>query len=356
MKRMTWLLVPIVLTCSASTDRGRPAAPALEPKKIILIVGDGMGPTHVTVARIIAGEASSFERFPVSGFMSTYSANSLVTDSAASATAFATGVKTNNGAVGVDAAGKPVESVLERAEQRGMATGVVTTTNFFDATPAAFAAHNASRREGADIVRQMLGAGMELIFGGGAEYFGKDGVPPLESVASSAGYTLLRTRAEVEGATGSRLFAVFPTEAQELDSSVAPLPVLASKAISIVSQDPDGFFLLIEHEGVDGASHANMTDGVLASLRSLDEVVVSALDFAAADGNTLVIVLGDHETGGLAIASGTSAESMTLRWTTQGHTGTALPIFAYGPGATEFTGLLDNTDVAKKIFAILGGR
>ena len=133
----------------------------------------------------------------------------------------------------------------------------------------------------------------------------------------------------------------------------APLPVLASKAISLLSSDPQGFFLVIEHEGVDGASHNNANENVVASLRSLDTVVGEALDFAAADGKTLVIVIGDHETGGLSLAAGEGPAGVNARWGTKDHTGGAVPVFAFGPGAAEFSGMIDNTDIAKKLFALM---
>jgi alkaline phosphatase len=334
-------------------ERVRPAAPSPEPRKVILLIGDGFGPTHVTLLDLVTGGRSNLARMPVAGMVKTYSADSLVTDSAAAATAFATGVRTKNGAVGVDAEGRRLETVLERAEKRGMATGLVTTTNFFDATPAAFAAHVPSRRQELDIVRQMLSAGIEVIFGAGTDLAGADGRAFLPGVAAENGYRLLNSRAAIAAADTDRILGLFPLQDREVDHPEMPLSFLASRALALVAREPRGFFLMIEHEGMDGASHGNLLAPTLASLRSFDETVGLALDYAAADGRTLVIVVGDHETGGVALTGGTSLESAEIRWATKGHTGSVVPLFAYGPGAESFGGLIENTDIGKRLFAIL---
>jgi alkaline phosphatase len=353
MRRFAALLAVTLTCCAAAPDRIRPATPVAEPKRIILIVGDGFGPAHLTFGKALTGSESNFRRFSTGGLMTTHAVGTMVTDSAASATAFATGVKTRNGMLSVDADGNRLETVLERAEKHGLSTGVVTTTAFYDATPAAFAAHVRSRDEGVEIVRQMLSAGLEVVFGGGAERFGVEGRPDLASTAAANGYTLITTREQLDKATGSRMLAAFRTEAQEQDSQIAPLPVLAAKAISVLSTDPEGFFLVIEHEGTDGASHQNATENLIASLRSLHTVIGQALDFASTDGQTLVILIGDHETGGMTLTAGEGAEGIVVNWSTRGHTGAAVPVLAYGPGSAEFSGLIDNTDIALKLFALM---
>lgn len=347
-------LLLLLLACRMAVAPGPAGTTATRPKNIILLVGDGMGITHVTVARILRGEEFQMGRMPVTGIITTHSADALIVDSAAAATALASGVKTNNRAVGVDASGTRVRTVLEAALEREKATGLVTTAAFFDATPAAFAAHAASRREGESIVRQMLSSGLDLVIGAGAERFGREGERTIEEVAELHGYEFAGARESIESASPGRLLAVFPTEEHETDNPEAPLPFLAATAIGRLSADPEGFFLVIEHEGIDGASHANATDNVLRSLQSFEQAIRVALDFAERDGQTLVIVTGDHETGAFEIAGGTSADSIELRWHTKGHTGQALPLFAYGPGSESFSGFYDNTDVARKLFALLG--
>lgn len=347
------LLVLFLLSCSSSSSLIAAPQPGRMPKSIILIVGDGMGAAHFTAARILRGSEFQSGRMPVTGLVATRSANSVVTDSAAAATAFSTGVKTNDTMVGVDPTGHPQKTVLELAEGRGMATGLVTTTGFWDATPAAFASHVRTRREGVSIVGQMLRSGADLIASSGVETFGVEGFPPLEDLARDHGFTLIRTADELDTTRPTPVLAVFRSSPNDLDSPDVRLPDLAAWAIKRLSKDPDGFFLLLEHEGTDTTSHNNLTDGFETAVRSLDETVGVALDFADRQGDVLVIVTGDHETGGLQIL-GQAGEPLQLKWTTGGHTGEAVSIFAKGPGSEAFSGFIDNTDVGKKLLALVG--
>ena len=340
---------------AAVPDSERPAAAeprASVPKNIILVVGDGFGFSHLATASLILGNSMRMREMPVAGIVETRSANSLVNDSAAGASAMATGVKSNNRVLSLDPAGTPHQTVLERAESLGKSTGLITTSVFWDATPAAFASHVASRYEAEEIVAQMLSSGAEFVAGAGLEKFGVEGRPAVEEVASATGYTLVRSRAELEVAGGDRTLVVLPDTRHEIESPELPLAVLATKAIELLSSDPEGFFLLIENEGIDGASHANVTEDVLASIRSFDSAVGVALDFAARDGNTLVIVTADHETGGMQLYA--KEGQLDIRWGTTGHTGAVVPLLAYGVEAEAFAGILDNTDIANRIFGYWG--
>jgi len=346
------LLTLTVLSCASGSVVAAPQ-PAKPPKSIILIIGDGMGAAHFTAARILCGLDFQSGRLPVTGLVATRSANSIVPDSASAATAYSTGVKTDDRMLAVDPSGNPHKTVLEIAEANGMATGLVTTTAFWDATPAAFAAHVKDRREHVAIIGQMLHSGADLIASSRLEEFGVAGKPPVESVARDNGYALVRSAAEMQTVNGSPVLAVFRSSPQDVDSPEVRLPVLAAWAIERLSKDPDGFFLLLEHEGTDSTSHNGATDLFEASVRSLDETVGVALDFANRQGNVLIIVTGDHETGGLQIL-GQAGQPLQMKWTTGGHTGEAIPIFAKGPGAEAFSGFLDNTDVGKKLLALVG--
>lgn len=330
-----------------------PSAAALVPKNIIFVVGDGFGFSHLTTASLILGNSMRMKEMPVVGIVETRSANSLVNDSAAGASAMATGVKANNRVLSLDPSGTAHQTVLERAEALGKSTGLITTSVFWDATPAAFASHVASRYEAEKIVGQMLSAGVEFVAGAGLEKFGVEGRPTVEEVASATGYTLVRSRAELEVAQGDRTLVVLPDTRHEIESPDLPLATLATKAIELLSGDRDGFFLVIENEGIDGASHANVTEDVLASIRSFDAAVGVALDFAAREGNTLVIATADHETGGMQLYKNDEGQ-LDIRWGTTGHTGEAVPLLAYGAEAEAFAGLIDNTEIAKRIFGFWG--
>lgn len=328
------------------------ATAAQPPKNVILLIADGAGTGHFTIAKNLRAENYRIGTMPVVGLHTTSCADRAVTDSAAGASAFATGFKTNYEMVSVDPKTlAPQPTVLELAEKRGKATGLVTTANFWDATPAAFAAHVKHRGEALEIARQMTAAGIEVIAGTGLQRFGAEGIPPFADFAASVKYTGITTRGALDAAKGSRLLAVFPSQERDLDVPEAPLPVLAKWAIDQLDDDPDGFFLMIEHEGTDSASHQNHHSDLRKALTSFDEAVGVALDFARKRGDTLVVVTSDHETGGMRISETKTTSRWRIEWSTGDHTATAVPVFAYGPGSAAFAGFQDNTDVGKKLAA-----
>lgn len=343
----------LFLSCATT-----PAAPPVvhdpsKPMSIILLIADGSGAAQFTVGRIKRGSDFQIGRLATTGLVATSPLiDSIVTDSAAAATAFASGVRTRYTALGVDETGKSRVTALEVAEEQGKSTGLVTTANFWDATVAAFAAHTATRYETDEIIRQMLKSGAEIIAGGGAARFGVEGRQTLEEISEGSRYSLVRSAAALDTVAGERILAVFPTEPQEVDFQEVKLPQLARWAIDRLSPDPDGFFLVIEHEGTDGAAHANMTDKFVTSMVAFDEAVGVALELAAARNDVLIIVTGDHETGGLQIHAEKGKE-LDLRWATKSHTGEAVPIFALGPGAERFGGFMDGEDVGQRILELL---
>lgn len=333
------------------------ATAVAQPKNVILLIADGMGPAHVTVTMSLRGEQFRMGRIPVIGLATTQCADRAVTDSAAGATALATGAKTNYETLSLDPkTGQPLVTVLEQAEKRGKATGLVTTAAFWDATPAAFAAHAKHRAERPDIARQILTSGVDVIAGGGFQALGTNGFPAFAELAALGKYTGITTRAELDASKGTRLLAVFPSQERDLDHPEAPLPVLAAWAIDRLDDDPEGFFLVIEHEGTDSGSHQNQTPDVRKALISFDEAVGVALDFAKNRGDTLVVVTADHETGGLRLSETKQLARMRLEWSTTDHTATVVPVFAFGPGAAAFAGMQDNTDVGRKLMDAVGGR
>lgn len=328
------------------------AAP--RPKNVILVIGDGMGPSHVTAARWIRGDKLQLLRMPVVALVATHSADDAVTDSAASAAAYATGMKTNNRALSVDANGNPRETVIEAANGSGKATGVVTTTDVWDATPAAFMAHAKDRYDDARaIVQQVVSGKTDVVLGGGSDLLGKGNFPSLDELKKS-GRVVVTSRAELEATKARRVLGLFKTQPNDTEDPNAPLSVLAKWAIEKLSEDPDGFFLLIENEGIDTSSHNNHSGDVAKALTEYDEALRVALDFAAARRDTLVIAVGDHETGGLDICCESGEDKgWQMKWSTPDHTGTAIPLFAFGPGAESFAGSIDNTDVGKKLLSFV---
>lgn len=321
------------------------------PHGIILIVGDGMGVAHFTLAGQLRGDEFQVGRLPRTALIDTVPADQRATDSAASATAYATGVRTNNGYLGLDAGGRPQRTVVELAETVGMATGLVTTAPLADATPAAFVVHARDRHDSPEITRRFVSGGVDLLVSGGLGALGGGGVPSLEALAEAGGYQPAKTAAELRAAGDGPVLAVLPSGRLDGDSPAMPLPALAEWAIERLARDPDGFFLLLEHEGPDSASHANDRAALEASLRSLDETVGVAMNFARQRGDLLVIVAGDHETGGLRLAG--TMEDPADSFGSQNHTAAWIPLFADGPGAAAFGGLQENTAVGRALLELV---
>jgi alkaline phosphatase len=345
---MKRLLTPVLTLLLAST-----LAAADRPRNVILLVGDGMGPAQLTAAKNARGKDFQIGRMPVVGLVATQSADAAVTDSAAAATAYATGVKTNNGMVSVDPAGANLRTVGEAAHDAGKKIGVVTTTGFWDATPAAFLAHAKKRYDEApQIIRQIIDGPADLAAGSGLDLLGQKGLPTLAELKSKV--AVATTAAELQASKDApRVIALFPMQKYELDAPEAPLPTLATWAIDRLDDDPDGFFLLLEHEGIDGATHNNSAADTRAALESFDRTVGVALDFAAAHPDTLVLVVGDHETGGMRLTETRELRRWRMEWSTGEHTGTMVPILAYGAGASAFAGIQENTEVGSKLLALM---
>jgi len=329
---------------------------AQTPKNIILFISDGAGPAHYTAMKNARLEEFNVGRMTVVGLATTRCADRNVTDSAAAATALATGFKTKYEMVGMDPSGNPLETVLELAEKRGKATGVVTTAKFFDATPAAFTAHAKHRGEHAEIIAHQIRSGAELIIGSGAKALADEttNLTHVPAAAKAQGYTYVTTRAELDAAANAKkVFAAFPEQTRDMDYPEAPLPHLTRFALERLKREAKGFFLMVEHEGTDSSSHQNNIPDVNAALTSFDTAVGIALDFAAASKDTLVVVTSDHETGGMRVTETKQLGRFRIEWSTTDHTAVAVPVFAFGPGSGGFAGFYDNTDVGKKLMAVL---
>jgi len=338
---------------------------AIRPRNVILVIGDGMGVGQVSSAStILHGPRGGLviEHAPYTGLMSHHAGNLLVTDSAASATALATGFKTTKRTVSVLADGRVPVSIFEAAHSNGLATGVVTSSGLIDATPAGFTAHQDHREHYAEILDDMLASEAELLIGGDWSDYAKalknddfqERLGRIDELAGAAGYTVARDLDELEASTGP-VVALFPPQTDLHDSHGPPLDDLALFAVERLAENPTGFVLLFESEVTDGEGHANSVDGVVEGVRELDRAVAAMLDWAAPRGDTLIVVTADHDTGGMGIVGGTYDESTAeIRWATTGHTSQWVPVFAFGPGAEHFTGVIDNTDVPILFAELLG--
>ena len=327
-------------------------------QKVILMIGDGMGLTQIQAAMTANGNLLNMERFPVVGLTKTSSSDRYITDSAAGATAFSAGVKTRNGAIAVDSLGNPVKTILEYAEEEGYGTGLVATSTITHATPAAFIAHNLSRNNYEDIAADFLNTDIDVFIGGGYDHFNarKDSVD-LTAKLSENGYQTITDLAEVGTDKPSKLAGLLNTGAMPpVEAERGAMLLNSSKlAMDILDQNKKGYFLMIEGSQIDWGGHANKTSYMVTELLDFDQVIGEVLDYAEADGNTLVIVTADHETGGLTIkGEDILGDSTATSYSTGGHTPVMVPVFAYGPGAESFAGIYENTAIFNKMMAAFG--
>ena len=348
------LLVPVVF----AENTGDKKETSKQPKNIILLIGDGMGTSQVYAGYTAKKGKMNITGMPVSGFTVTYSANDYITDSGAGGTALSSGVKTNNGSIGVDANGKPVETILEMAEKRGLSTGLVSTSSITHATPASFIAHTANRSKYSDIALDFLKTDIDVFIGGGYKDFARraDSLNLIDSL-KVRGYFIARDLKEVDVKSTTRLAALLADEhmPQMSKGRGNMLPDATEMALSMLEKKDKGFFIMIEGSQIDWGGHANDASYVIDEVVDFDNAVGKALEFAAKDGETLVIVTADHETGGFGLIGGNMSDGTVQgAFLIKDHTANMVPIFAYGPGSEIFTGVQDNTDIFKKCVKLFG--
>jgi alkaline phosphatase len=440
------LVLLLLLTAAparALTRGGAPADATARPRNVILMIPDGCGPAAIALARGVAGHPLTLDGI-LTGAVATRSADSEVTDSAAGATAYATGTRTNNRMLAVAPDGRSLGTLLEAAQARGLATGLVTTADLTDATPAAFAAHVGRRNLPDSIAAAMSDHRIDVLMGGdwlhwrpeaqgGRRPDGRDLVAELRA----RGGTFVRTPEEMEAVRRPPLLGLFGIGTYQMDLEIdrdtlrePALERMAAKALELLAPARGGFFLMIEGGHIDDAGHDDDPAGVAREVLAYDRAVATVLEFARRDGRTLVVSCADHETGGLGLgrrwgrespylwfpdslrrarasvwrmadsilAGGDAvgvaqrlsgcgpldeAEQAGLRaaaaaddsvrrsgllralgevesrrarvgWTSGGHTGVDVGLHAYGPGRESFVGLLQNTDVGRRIAGLLG--
>ncbi|MCW5520164.1 alkaline phosphatase [Aureitalea sp. L0-47] len=355
---MKYLITLLLLGASISNWAQSPVNTEIQkPKNIILLIGDGMGLSQVSASFYFNEETSNFTRFNDIGLMRTSSSAQLVTDSAAGATAFASGVKTYNGAVGFSNKNKPVTSIVEILSESGYATGVIATSSVVHATPAAFYAHVKSRRIYQQIAEQLAESELDFIAGGGDKFFSQrtDGKNLYEDFKAK-GFDV-HTDALPEMISDKKQLIILAEDGMPkmIDGRGDFLPNSTQMALDYLSKNEEGFFLMIEGSQIDWGGHDNDTDYLLGEQIDFDKTIGIALDFAENNGNTLVIVTADHETGGFTLsAKGDNYYKLDPTFATSGHSATLIPVFAYGPGSESFRGIYENTDIFHKMMELLG--
>ena len=344
---------------------------AKRPKNIILMIGDGMGLAQVTAGLYTNNNVLNLEQFPVIGLHKNYpddDEDGLITDSAAGATSFACGVKTYNAAIGVGVDSLPRTTILELAERNGLATGLVATCNIQHATPGAFIAHSKDRALFEDIALDFLKTDIDLFIGGGKKYFDdrKDGRNLLDEMRKKGYYINDWTQAELDTVK-------FPNQnVGFLTANIQPLmatqgrsylPVASEKACDFLQKrSKKGFFAMIEGSQIDWGGHAGNTEYIVGEMLDFNNAIGKVLDFAKRDGNTLVIVTADHETGGFAVLKGSKMGKIIggfgapyeEKTKSRYHTGALIPVYAFGPGSELFGGIYENTAIFDKMKALFG--
>lgn len=325
-------------------------------KNVILMIGDGMSLMHVYSAWTANRGKLYLENCEATGLSKTYCANKLITDSGAGGTAMAIGQKTNYHSVGVDVNGNPQPSLIKLAKQKGLSAGVAVTCRLWDATPADFCCHNTDRDNEDEIIADYVNCEADYVVGGGAKKFEnrKDGRNIFKELEQK-GYQVARSWEECKNLKSGKIFAV-------TDSVDTPLPAergdrLAQsslKGIELLNQNPNGFFMMIEGSQLDDYGHFNDLDLLMQETHDFDRTVGKILEWAAKDGETLVVVTADHETGGLTLIDGDKDKGeIKCKFSTTGHSGVMVPVYAFGPGAELFTGIYENTDIFHKIKSLL---
>jgi alkaline phosphatase len=373
MKTSVWILVLFTLfACSNHKDSNKTQTleiieaekPLIKlPKNIILMIGDGMGISQITAGMYANGNKLNLERCKVIGLIKTNSEDDLITDSAAGATAFATGKKTKNGKISQSMKDSiNYKTFIEYAEENNKATGIVVTSTVTHATPACFYAHFPRRYEANEpISAQFINSGVDVLIGGGEKYFEKrsDGRNLYEELKSK-NYTVLDTLTEDFSTEGisKMIYLYSPTQPGKLvfeKGDNAPsrgpiLPLATEKALEVLKKDTNGFFMMVEGSQIDWGGHNNDSPYIIREMIDFDNAIQKVLDFADQDGETLVIITADHETGGYAIIGGDlDGTNLVGGFSTLKHSAAMIPVFAYGQGAENFASIYDNTQIFYKM-------
>jgi len=357
LKYFVLILVVAFAGCSSDIKNGDVNLSG-RPKNIIIFIGDGMGVAQLYSGMTLSNQPFNLEKFPYSGLSKTYSADSYITDSGAGGTAIACGVKTNNGMIGVKPDGTPVSSITERAHNSGLATGIVSTSAVTHATPASFVAHNSDRDNYEKIAEDFLKGTVDVFIGGGENHFRnrKDGAD-LTLKLKEQGFDVVYTPDDMKKSASKKLVALLAKEhmPKVSDGRQGLLSEMTKKAIETLSNNKNGFVLMVEGSMIDWGAHENNLGYVESEVIDLDQAIGTALEFAKTDGNTLIVVTADHETGGLVLTGGNiSTHTVEGKFAGTDHSAVMVPVFSYGPGSYRFSGIHENTFFYNEFLQLLG--
>jgi alkaline phosphatase len=388
MKKINLISLAMVALLSVTSCSNEP-----QVKNVIYLIGDGMGFGAVSSLLLSEDAQTGFEQAPVIGLSETCSADNYVTDSAAGGTALATGTRTNNGYVGADPEGNQLTSVLRKAQTYGMKTGIVVNTTLTEATPASFYAGVTSRKMVYDIAKQFTESEVDVAIGGClGHFFGRPDSLDLTATLIEKGYDVYLNWESVLNTESDKFVGILPlydlhrreknhgtasaaegqevclaaqmaainedVEATHLSEPTVYLEKATAKALEVLSRDHEkGFFLMIESAIIDGYGHNNDGEGMVIEMKEFDCTLRQMIDYVNKHPETLLVVTADHETGGAGVYYNGHTPGnegpLRMKFSTSGHTGTVVPVFAYGAGAENFAGVMKNTDIPKKIDALI---
>ena len=388
MKRICLISITMLALLFATSCNNN-VAEKPQVKNVIYLIGDGMGFGAVSSLLLSEDSVTGFEQAPVIGLSETCSANNYVTDSPAGGTALACGIRTKNGYLGVDPEGKPLTSILRKAQAMGKRSGIVVNTVLTEATPAAFYAGVTSRSMSFDIAKQFTESGVDVAIGAGLEPFIKrpDSLD-LTATLINKGYDVHLDWKTVLNTTSKKFVGILPMgdvhrrnesgnttagaadgaevclaaklaasseengDTTRLSEPTVYLEKATAKALEVLSNDNrQGFFLMIESAIIDGYGHNNDSEGMIEEMKEFDNTLRQLVAYVNKHPETLLVVTADHETGGTGVSYKSyevgSTTPVQLSFSTKGHTGTVVPVFAYGAGAEAFAGIMKNTDLPK---------
>lgn len=388
MKKITIIAIALIaLVCNPNESYAKKKS---EVKNVIYLIADGMGFGAVTSLLYSVDTETGFEQGAVIGLSETSSADNHTTDSPAGGTVLATGERTKNGYIGLDIDGKQLTSILRKAQAEGMKTGIVVNTILTEATPASFYAGVTSRGHKYEIAKQFTESGVDVAIGAGLDHFTQrpDNLD-LTATLIEKGYDVYLSWDAVLKTTSDKFVGILPlgdvhrkdtnsnnkagaAEGQEvclaaqlaaadevgetthLSEPTVYLEKATAKALDVLSRiSKDGYFLMIESAIIDGYGHNNDAEGMITEMKEFDNTLRQLVAYVNEHPGTLLVVTADHETGGTGVDYTThevgSSAPVQLRYSTRGHTGNVVPIFAYGTGAENFGGVMKNSDIPKKI-------
>jgi len=320
----------------------------LKAKNIILVIGDGTGLNQITLSRLSIGGPDHrlfIDQLPYQGLSLTHAHNNLITDSAAAASAWATGFKTNNRFLSITPEKKILETLPEMLDKKGYSSGLVATSSITHATPAAFYAHIDSRYKEDEIANQLISSPIDIALGGGQEFFDLQKVKQTHEL-------FLKKQSLIENfGTNRKIIGLFDQDGINRSNEKPTQQEMTAFALSYLqdlSQQCYGFFLMTEGSQIDWAGHDNNAQEMIEEFKDFDTTIKDLINFVTEDEDTLLVITADHETGGLQILKQDN-DSVSFQWGTTRHTGVPVGVYSYGPGAHLFNGMMDNTEIHYKI-------